>query len=171
MLDGLLLSSVTFRHAEFLDAAELAAFASRCFRDTYGADTSEVDLEAYIAQSFSQTIQEREISDPASIFLIARISNEVIAYAHLISTGGDCNIKRFYVDRRLHGTGFASMMMGEVQKASANSHTRRLWLSVWEENHRAIAFYRKCGFVENGRMPFKINTEVQFDIVMEKTIG
>ena len=46
----------------------------------------------------------------------------------------------------------------------------RIVLAVWENNPRAIAFYRKCGFTVTGAQPFVLGTEVQTDYVMTREL-
>jgi len=42
-----------------------------------------------------------------------------------------------------------------------------VWLGVWEENPRAIAFYKKNGFVEFDKHIFKLGNDEQTDIMMK----
>ena len=45
-----------------------------------------------------------------------------------------------------------------------------VWLAVWERNHRAIAFYRKWGFVEVGNQSFLLGDDLQNDLVMQRIV-
>lgn len=42
-----------------------------------------------------------------------------------------------------------------------------VWLGVWEENPRAISFYKKNGFVEFDKHIFKFGNDEQTDIMMK----
>ncbi len=42
-----------------------------------------------------------------------------------------------------------------------------VWLGVWEENPRAISFYKKNGFVEFDKHIFKLGDDEQTDIMMK----
>ena len=42
-----------------------------------------------------------------------------------------------------------------------------VWLGVWEENARAISFYRKNNFVEFDKHIFKLGSDEQTDIMMK----
>jgi ribosomal protein S18 acetylase RimI-like enzyme len=42
-----------------------------------------------------------------------------------------------------------------------------VWLGVWEENKRALQFYRKNGFVEFDKHIFKLGEEEQTDFMMK----
>ena len=51
--------------------------------------------------------------------------------------------------------------------ASARAHGADwLWLGVWEQNPRAIAFYQKHGFRTIGEQTFVLGTDRQRDLVM-----
>src|SRR3712207_7947820 len=42
-----------------------------------------------------------------------------------------------------------------------------IWLGVWEENSRAINFYKKNGFIEFDEHIFKLGEDEQTDIMMK----
>ena len=42
-----------------------------------------------------------------------------------------------------------------------------VWLGVWEDNPRAISFYRKNGFVEFDKHIFVLGDDEQTDILMK----
>ena len=42
-----------------------------------------------------------------------------------------------------------------------------IWLGVWEHNPKALAFYRKMGFVETGAHEFDLGDDHQRDLIME----
>ena len=46
-----------------------------------------------------------------------------------------------------------------------------VWLGVWEQNPRAISFYRKLGFTEVGEHIFQVGTDPQRDIIMKRSTG
>ena len=46
----------------------------------------------------------------------------------------------------------------------------QVWLGVWEHNHRALAFYRKEGFVSVGTMAYVLGSDVQTDWVMVRPV-
>ncbi|WLT29980.1 N-acetyltransferase [Geothrix sp. PMB-07] len=45
-----------------------------------------------------------------------------------------------------------------------------IWLGVWENNHRALAFYRRWGFQEVGEHVFKIGEQVDRDLILAKPL-
>jgi len=75
-------------------------------------------------------------------------------------------LRRFYVDRPAQGHGVAHALMDEVRAAARGLGGSHLWLSVWERNPRAIAFYAKEGFVDVGSTDFYVGPDRQTDRVM-----
>jgi GNAT superfamily N-acetyltransferase len=75
-------------------------------------------------------------------------------------------LHRFYVDHRVHGQGVAQRLMAAAHAAAHAFHGRHLWLSVWERNPRAIAFYKKEGFADVGRKDFYVGKDCQSDRIL-----
>lgn len=161
------------------DAAALAALAERTFRDTYAADNTPADMAAYVAQAYSPAHQARELADPAITTLVAAgPTGEFMAYAQVrrgaapASVTGPAPVElwRFYVDRVHHGQGLAHQLMAAVLETAARRGAATLWLGVWERNARALAFYRKHGFVEVGAHTFVLGADQQADRLMARPL-
>ncbi|MFC3157622.1 GNAT family N-acetyltransferase [Chryseobacterium arachidis] len=45
-----------------------------------------------------------------------------------------------------------------------------LWLGVWEENLRAVNFYKKNGFIEFDKHIFRLGNDEQTDLMMQKIL-
>jgi ribosomal protein S18 acetylase RimI-like enzyme len=73
---------------------------------------------------------------------------------------------RFYVDLPYQGRGVAQRLMRAVHLAAQALGGQTIWLSVWEHNPRAIAFYKKCGFADVGSKDFWLGSDRQTDRVM-----
>jgi ribosomal protein S18 acetylase RimI-like enzyme len=80
-------------------------------------------------------------------------------------------LSRFYVDRPWHGRGVAQALMTATVSEAAERGAPTLWLGVWEQNARGIAFYRKCGFAEVGTQTFVLGSDRQNDRVMALTLS
>lgn len=161
------------------DAATLAEFAARTFSDTFAADNRPEDLAAHLAASFGEAQQTAELADPDVITLLARRAGDLVAYAQLrrnvapacVAQPDAVELRRFYVDRAAHGSGVAAELMAWVHTVARDFGARYLWLGVWERNARAIAFYKKAGFVQVGSHDFFVGTDRQTDHVMVAPIA
>lgn len=150
------------RRAVPADAAALAELGARTFSDTFAAHNRAEDMEAYLAKTYREPLQRREIDDPAIVTLVVEDDGALVAFAQLRGS----EIARFYVDRRHHGRGIAQMLMEATLDAARELGATTVWLGVWEHNARAIRFYEKCGFRDTGSQPFLLGSDLQTDRVM-----
>lgn len=165
---------VAIRRGEVADAPVLAAFASRCFVDTYAADNRPEDIRAHVAASFGPERQARELGDAGVDYLLALRDATLLGFAQLrrhppppcVTQPGPRELHRFYVDRSVQGSGLAQRLMAAVFETARSRHAGHLWLSVWERNPRAIAFYKRCGFVDVGEKDFYVGPDRQRDRVL-----
>ena len=168
------LANIEIRRGTADDAAELAEFAGRTFRETYSADTNQHDLQAHISANFSCKKQSTELADPNVITILVRSDGMLIAYAQVrrsrpppcVTHASPIELHRLYLDRRAHGTELALMVMQEIQQAAREFGGRHIWLSVWERNARAIAFYKKAKFVDIGSQFYMVGADKQLDRVL-----
>ena len=169
---------VTVRPGEPADAAWLAALAERTFRETYSAHNTPEDMEQYVAGHFGPARQETELRDPAITTLVAEVDGRPAGYAQLARTepprvvtgAAPLEVLRFYVDRPWHGQGVAQILMTAAGDTARGAGAHTLWLGVWERNERAIAFYRKSGFVDVGTQIFVLGADHQRDFVLARPL-
>lgn len=46
----------------------------------------------------------------------------------------------------------------------------RIWLGVWELNHRAVVFYCTRGFEKVGARPLRLGNDVSTDLIMQRAV-
>jgi diamine N-acetyltransferase len=170
--DGLQKSGrIIVRRAAEQDAETLSWFAAETFRETFGPDNKPSDMDDYLRKSFSPEIQRNEIANSAATIILAldRESSDdsLIGYAHLIADQSAIELKRFYVATSWKGRGLAQLLFHEALAEGHRRGGRRLWLTVWDRNDRAIAFYKKMGFRISGRAIFQLGEDTQTDHMME----
>jgi ribosomal protein S18 acetylase RimI-like enzyme len=162
------------------DAERLAALGARTFRDTFAADNSPDDIEAYVRDSFSLDRVRAELADDTNTFFLAFVDGEdqPTGYAKLRTGTRDPSVKgsdaveleRLYVDRRAIGHGVGAALMRASLDAAHSAGYRTLWLGVWERNARAISFYLRWGFHTVGDHVFRLGSDDQRDLVMERSV-
>jgi GNAT superfamily N-acetyltransferase len=167
-------TSTRFRRASEQDAKALAVFAEKTFRDTYTQFNTPENMQSHCEKSFGERIQLAEIKDPARESWLAEIGGQLVSFAQIIldapcpsmNDARGIEILRFYVDSSHHGKGLAQDMMRQLVDRATTLGADVLWLGVWNENPRAVAFYKKCDFAHVANKTFKLGTEVQRDFVM-----
>jgi ribosomal protein S18 acetylase RimI-like enzyme len=164
----------TIRRAGPADAAPLAELAARIFTETFAEDTRPDDLAEFLAKSYGLRQQTAELASPDVITLVAETSEGLVAYAQVrrgrtpacVTGEAPVELWRFYVQRDWHGGGLAHRLMAAAMDASRELGGRSLWLSVWERNVRAIAFYGKHGFRDVGAEDFWVGSDCQTDRIL-----
>ena len=170
---------VILRRAQPTDARPLSIVAEATFRQTFGAHNSREDMDSFCASAYEEAIQAGEIGNPGMVTLLAQAGDALVGFAQLRwGTTPACvaaidagEIQRLYVVRDFHGKGIAQMLMDACLRSVVSRGSDVVWLGVWERNPKAIAFYRKCGFVEVGEHVFRVGSDPQRDIVMARPAG
>ncbi len=166
------------RRAQKPDLAALAALAERTFRDTYAAHNTPQDMELYCRQHLSLRAIESEFADPAKEFILCECGGELIAFAQLVWGAATTHVpakrplelRRIYVLAGWLGKGIAQNLLADLKARALRGAADYLWLGVWEQNSRAIAFYQKSGFNVVGRQTFQLGSDLQRDLVVAMPI-
>ena len=163
-----------FRRAKKSDAAVLAEFGARTFQETFGARNSPRDMAAYLASNYGVLQQAAELEDPNIITLVSEAEGQLAAFAQVRRQSPPESLKaemsvelwRFYVDSPWQGRDVAQRLMEQVHAAADELGGQIIWLSVWERNERAIAFYKKSGLRIAGTKEFWLGSDLQTDYLM-----
>jgi ribosomal protein S18 acetylase RimI-like enzyme len=171
--------SYATRLATRADAAELAQFAERTFRQAFGSANRDEDMELHCRNSYGEAIQAAEIEAPDRTTIVSEADCGLIGFGQLrweippacvVSTRG-AEIQRLYVDLQWHGHGVGPALMESLLRAAVRGGADVVWLGVWERNSRARAFYEKSGFVEVGQHTFVVGKDPQRDLVLARRIA
>jgi diamine N-acetyltransferase len=149
---------VNVRRAVPADAIDLAELAARTFTQAFGAENRPEDLAAHLAESYGERQQRQEIADPNYISLLVVERDALVGFAQLRRQRPPASIAT--------AVGAAQRLMAEAKTAARDLGGCHVWLGVWEQNPRAIAFYLKSGFVERGTKDFMVGTDRQTDRVL-----
>ncbi|MCA8831769.1 GNAT family N-acetyltransferase [Hymenobacter pini] len=160
-------------------AAQLAELGQRLFHATYATQNSPEDMAAYEAATFGPAQQLAELENPATIFLLAQMMQEVVGYAKLTvdsQLGLDptkipekrLEVERLYVAEDWQGTGLGAALMRRAIEEAREQGCRAVVLGVWERNEQARQFYQRFGFKPIGEHTFTIGTDAQRDLILRK---
>jgi ribosomal protein S18 acetylase RimI-like enzyme len=175
----MLAPGLVIRRATLHDAAALTALGARTFADTFGAANTPEDLRLYLANTYAEPLQQAELTNRDMLTLVVEDGAQPIAFAQIrrgsapacVALPSPVEIWRFYVDRPWHGRDVAKPLMDATLAAARALGGQSVWLSVWERNPRAIAFYAKHGFADVGCKVFVLGTDHQTDRVMARQIA
>lgn len=168
----------TVRLAVAADAGTVAALAERTFREAFEAQNPPEEMDRHCREHFGEAMQMEEIAAADRLTLLAESRGRPAGFAQLrwaeppgcVAGAAPGEVQRFYLLQEFHGTGLAAALMTACLTALRERGSDVAWLGVWEENPRAIAFYRKEGFAEVGRKVFMVGTDPQRDLVMARPL-
>ncbi len=171
--------TVKIRYATPADNTLLAELGAQTFYETFAANNTPEDMAAYLAASFSPAKQAAELADPASTFLIAKSEGSVIGYARLkvgqptrgVTGVRPIEIVRLYARQDWLGQGVGARLMQACLDEAVKQGCDTVWLDVWEQNARARAFYRRWGFVEVGTQLFQLGSDLQHDLILQRSVS
>jgi ribosomal protein S18 acetylase RimI-like enzyme len=172
-------AGLPIRRAEAKDAGLLAQLGALTFRETFAADNSAEDMDAYLASAFGVAQQASELADPNSTIYIAERNGVAVGYAMLRSGSGldsvtgakPIELVRLYVSREQIGLGVGAALMERCISEASRQGYQTMWLGVWEHNHRAQVFYRKWNFRAVGTHTFQLGQDAQTDLVMARSLS
>jgi len=173
------------RLADSADAQLISNIASASFTDTFSRYNSMQDVNAYTDEFFAPQRLKEEIDSSESVFFICfkedsrenTLQDIPCGFLKLrkkntnyITDDDAIELQRIYILTEYQGTGASQLLMNAAIDYSVENNYKTLWLGTWENNIRAIKFYKKFDFVEFGDHIFKIGSSSQRDILLKKRI-
>lgn len=146
------MSEITYRDATAADAEALAAFAEMTFTETFGHLYPPEDLTAFVEAKYRAGVIGGEIADPDTRYVLALRDGAIIGYCKMGAVDMDVDatsaleLHRLYVEASTKGTGVAKTLMDDALAWARGKGAKVMFLSVWENNLRAQAFYTRYGF-------------------------
>ncbi|KAI3393254.1 hypothetical protein diail_4513 [Diaporthe ilicicola] len=188
------------RKAAAADSEALAALGAKVFRATFAHSCTEEQLQAFLDEAYTPEAIAKDIADGSKDVLVAtedssssnsddgsssspstsgggggrllgftyltRGSSEPCV-AHLEST---VELQRLYIGLDAHGKGIGKALSQAVDALARQQGFKTIWLGVWEENHKAQAFYRKMGYERIGEHVFDVGGDLQTDEIWWKAL-
>lgn len=155
------------------DAEAIAAFATGSFTDTFGHIYAPADLAAFLATWNPPERVRAQIAAPDhDIGLVRDTAGAILGYIKMGPVDFDLpdgqpsddavELHQLYVADAAKGTGVAVALM-DWGIGWARARASILYLSVFTENLRAQAFYRRYGFTDVGRNAFRVGNHIDED--------
>ena len=144
------------------------------FTDTYAQHNTPENMSSYMAKSFDPTRLRAELAADDTHYYFAERDAEVLGYLKLnfrsaqtnSSLQQSCEIERIYVVRKYQGQKIGKLLFDHAMRRAQNAKLTWLWLGVWDQNTKAIGFYKNMGFEVFASHDFTLGTEEQTDYLM-----
>jgi len=170
--------TIEFVRCDVKDVRTLQAISIETFSETFGSQNDPQHLEDYLNQSYKLEKLTGELERSDSFFYFIKSDEEIAGYLKLNigeaqtepTEGESLELERIYIRSAYQGTGLGKQLLEKTFEIAQAQGMEQVWLGVWEENHRALRFYRRFGFVQTGAHAFYMGEDKQIDLVLTKTL-
>ena len=167
---------LTVRRAIEKDAEALAYLAEVTFTETFGHLYPPEDLAAYVAGTYTPKAALATLADPRMAYWLAGVEGEpALGFAlagycklpvpNLEPTAGE--LRQLYVR-----SGYQRQRLGTLLFDAAvdwlEARYSPVYVGVWSENHVALRFYGRYGFVKVGEYGFPVGKTVDREFILKR---
>lgn len=161
------------------DVVALTQLARAAFAQTFTEHNQPENVEKYLDESFTIEKLTEELNNKNSQFFFALVNDQPVGFLKVnvgdaqteLKEGDGMELQRIYVLQDYHGKTVGQALFEKAKSLAIEAGYPYLWLGVWEENHRALNFYRKNGFVPFDKHIFKMGDEEQTDWMMKLVLN
>lgn len=169
------MSDIVIIRCTINDLTKLQQISRQTFYETFADLNTEEDMKKYLEEELSLEKLTAELNNEDSEFYFAELNDEVIGYLKIncgkaqteLKEQKALEIERIYARKEFHGKKLGQLLYDKAIQIARDKNAAYIWLGVWEENRRAINFYKKNGFVEFDKHIFKLGDDAQTDIMMK----
>ena len=166
------------RTANINDAKVLTELGAKTFYDTFRPHQSEEDLQQYIKKAYELNVITENLTKENIQYFIASDEEKPAGYSKLIknvtheklATQKNIELEKIYVLKEYLDKKVGKELMVEAISFSKQNGFETLLLGVWQENHRAIDFYKKFGFESFTTRTFQLGKTVCDDFMMKLSL-
>ena len=169
------MNTIEISKATVSDLETIQNISIQTFVETFASVNTPENIANYIKESFNSEQLKTELNNANSQFYVAYSNAEAVGYLKI--NFGDAQtesinenaleVQRIYVLQKFHGKNIGQLLLDDVKKIAKGSGVDSVWLGVWEENHRALRFYTKNGFVVFDKHVFIMGNDEQTDLLMQ----
>jgi diamine N-acetyltransferase len=162
----------TIRPATSGDVPALSELAKRTWSETFGDSVSPDDAAVELEATRSETYFLDALRD--KVILVGEEGGVLLGYVQFGEVEipevdvrpGDQGLHRLYVDGPAQGRGLGKRLTDAALRHPRLAEAKRVFLTVWGQNDRAMSLYASFGFETVGSTTFMIGAEVVEDLVM-----
>ena len=164
---------IDYRDAVPEDGPALDTMAVAVWKETFAHGSSAEDAAAYLAEAYGPDGKLiADLTSGAARFRLALDGERMVGYAKINppwlpdAEPGAIQLSQIYVAYDQHGSGVGRALLDWTIATARAEGATALLLTVWEQNHRAYAFYKKHGFEHIGDYAFAVGAQIDTDYIM-----
>ena len=149
---------ISIRVGALSDAETISALAIQVFLDTYATYGVRPDLANEAFAEYGQAVFAQRLRQADRIFYLAERGQGLLGFAEVLGTYaqspisgvGGSELVRLYIQPQAQGLGLGLALMREAELCAKQVRSGGVWLSAWEHNTRALAFYKRHDYKDVG---------------------
>lgn len=142
---------ITTQKEHLDDVHQLQAIGKQRFFATFSDTSSAEDMTRYLEKGFSLDKLSTELQNRDSEFYFTKQNDQTIGYLKLnfelsqteFQDNKAMEIERIYVLDKFHGKKVGLTLYNRALEIAQQRNIDYIWLGVWENNFKALNFYRK----------------------------
>lgn len=164
------------REAVAADAPALSLVAAATFLESYAGQLRGEDILLHCQRHHSSQAYARWLADPtAKCWVVEADQGQAMVGYQLLAVPDvpvadlsptDIELKRLYLLHRFQGGGLGRALVQAAAEWASGAGYRRLLLGVYSQNHAALRFYERMGFVRVGERTFHVGNSDFFDYIL-----
>jgi ribosomal protein S18 acetylase RimI-like enzyme len=156
-------------------AGALSKIASNTFYETFRPYNTEQDIQAYIQKAYKVEIMANQLANTEKYyFAIATVGEEIVGYiklilnqTHTLLFGQTAELEKIYVIKSHWDKKVGAALMTHAIEICKDLKYNNIFLGVWQENQRAVSFYKKFGFKVFDTRKFELGSRICEDYMMD----
>ncbi len=156
------------------EVEHLQYLSRQTFAETFSGSNSKENMDKYLKENLSIEKLSQELNNENSHFFFIKDGERYIGYLKLnmgpsqteLKDERALEIERIYVIQEYQGKKVGQQLYDKAIQVAKEKKAQYVWLGVWEENHKAIQFYKKNGFKVFDQHVFVLGDEKQTDLMM-----
>jgi ribosomal protein S18 acetylase RimI-like enzyme len=171
--------SIEIRLGSADDAVCVAALATQVFLDAYATDGVRPDLAREAFREYCEAAFAARLAEPERRFILATQADALLGFAEM--RGSDlaspipaicgAELDRLYVQPRAQRSGTGRALIQEAERIASMLPASWLWLTVWDGNAGALAFYRQMGYADSGATTYLLEGKTYGNRVLGKQLA
>lgn len=169
------MTDIDIKKVTLANIDQLQKLSKQTFFESFSSGNTEENIQKYLDEAFSVSRLTEELNDNNVVFYFAIHEDKEIGYLKLnfgpsqTELQGDraVEIERIYVLNAFQGKSVGQLLFDKAIEIARQKGADYVWLGVWEENLKAINFYKKNGFVVFDKHIFKLGNDEQTDLMMK----
>jgi ribosomal protein S18 acetylase RimI-like enzyme len=165
--------SISIYQCSWKHYAALAEIGASTFYETFRPHNAEEDMQLYLASNYSLDKIKVNLSNSSIHYFLGYVEGIDQGYVKLVENpkglslqGKIIELEKIYLRPIAQGSGLAKQLMELAIEKSRELDFELLYLGVWQENARALSFYKKMGFEIFDTRKFQLGSRLCEDYLL-----